>query len=72
MAAKYACLSPTEMDRFFSETNINVSNLYQTQMQLLTGWYNQRDDVINFELGAAAVRLGAKINQMYYFHSCMH
>jgi len=66
IAVKYACLSPTELDRFFSEKNDSVTFLYQVQMQLLTGWYYQREDVINFELGAAAVRLGAKINQMYF------
>lgn len=65
MAIKYACLSPTEAKRIYSEKNEAVSEIYQLQMQLLTGWLLQRSDVLQFELGAAAVRIGAKINEMY-------
>ena len=65
MALKYACLSPTERKRVNSEKNKAVSDNYQLQMQLITGWLLQRSDVLQFELGAAAVRVGAKINEMY-------
>jgi hypothetical protein len=68
VSLKYACLSPTEVKRINREKNQVVSDDYQLQMQLLTGWLSQRCDVLQFELGAAAVRVGAKINEMYVYN----
>ena len=65
MAIKYACLSPTEYQRFNEEPDPEVLGIYQTQMQLLTGWLIRRLDVMQFEVAAAAVRIGAKISDMY-------
>ena len=61
----------TEIKRINSEKNPSVSNDYQSQMQLITGWLLQRCDVLQFEIGAAAVRIGAKINEMSVYR-CLH
>ena len=55
-------MNETEWERFHNEKDPADATLYQLQMQLYSGWFDQRDDVLRFELGAAAVRVGAKIN----------
>lgn len=64
VALKYACLSKTEWVRFNVEDSPTAAALYMQQLQLMSGWYQQRNDVLLFELGAAAVRIGAKIDSM--------
>ena len=72
MALKYACLSPTEYKRFNDEPDPEVLAVYQIQMQLLTGWLFRRFEVMQFEVAAAAVRIGAKISDMYAFLNVLY
>lgn len=61
---KYASLSPTEYEKFQKTTDFNQAYRYLTQMQLLNGWASRGSLLLQFELGCAAARLGAKINEI--------
>lgn len=61
---KYASLSPTEYEKFQKTTDVNQAYRYLTQMQLLNGWATRSSLLLQFELGCAAARLGAKINEI--------
>lgn len=66
VAIKYATLSDTEYQRFIECDEEDILTLYQTQMQLITGWLNRDEAVLEFELGAAAARVGATISDINF------
>lgn len=41
-----------------------VSKQYQAQLQLIAAWLNREERVLEFELGSAAARVGAKIQDI--------
>ena len=61
---KYASLSPTEYTKFQASDSEEKAAMYMKQMQLLTGWSHRDDSLLRFELGCAAARIGAKINEI--------
>jgi hypothetical protein len=51
-------------------TDYSLSKLYTSQMQLISAWLNRDETILEFELGAAAARVGAKVLHMLsYSHS---
>jgi len=67
VGVKYASLTKTEYDRFMSSETLEQVSTYQNQLQLLTSWANQRADaLIRFEVAAAAARVGADIQDLYF------
>jgi hypothetical protein len=65
VALKYASLSPTEYSKFQHLTDVSKANRYTAQIQILTAWATVRSDLLlQFELGCAAARIGAKINEI--------
>jgi hypothetical protein len=67
VALKYASLSPSEYAKFQSlrgEGSGTAAERYMQQMQLLTGWATRDKRLLQFELGCAAARIGAKINEI--------
>ncbi len=66
VALKYATLSESEYRRFTTCPDLQLTWHYQYQMQLLGGWLQADKDVLEFELRAAAARVGAKIRQIYF------
>ncbi len=64
VALKYASLSDTEYLRFMTCKDYKITQIYQSQMQLIAAWLNREENVLEFELGAAAARVGAKINEI--------
>ncbi len=65
LSLKYGSLSPTEYKRFNACKNVELSKNYIIQMQIITGWTFIDQAVLHFELGAAAARIGVKINEIY-------
>ena len=67
IATKYATLSKTEYSRFMNcKSHKNVAR-YQGQMQLLSAWYDVRnEEVLLFEMQAAAVRVGLELRQVFF------
>ncbi len=67
IATKYATLSKTEYSRFMNcKSHKNVAR-YQEQMQLLSAWYDVRnEEVLLFEMQAAAVRVGLELRQVFF------
>lgn len=61
---KYASLSPSEYAKFQASPDSTQAEAFMLQMQLLTGWANRTDQLLQFELGCAAARIGAKINEV--------
>ena len=44
-----------------------LRNSYIMQLQLLSGWFSMDDMVLNSELAAASARVGAKINEIFFY-----
>jgi hypothetical protein len=65
VSLKYASLSSTEYNRFMSCKDPTISTLYRKQMQLISAWLNRDEAVLEFELGATAVRVGTKLSEVY-------
>ena len=65
IAIKYATLSETEYQRFVQCKDYDLCKVYQRQIQLLTGWMDRLETVLDFELGVAAARVGARINEIH-------
>lgn len=65
IALKYATLSPTEYRRFTQCRDLKLSLSYLNQMMLFSGWLNFEANLICFELGAAAARIGERINEIH-------
>lgn len=61
---KYASLSTTEYEKFQNEQDPQRSETFLLQMQLLGGWASRDPLLLQFELGCAAARIGAKINEI--------
>lgn len=59
VATKYACLSPTEYIRFQTASK-RYGQRYRKQMELVSGWLNRNPIVLDFEMGAAIVRIGLR------------
>jgi len=66
VAVKYASLSETEYCRLIHVPNRKLYLLYQNQLQLITGWLNRDDVIIEFELNAACVRIGQTLCKIYF------
>jgi len=67
IAAKYATLSRTEYARIMNcKSEVNGA-IYQSQMQLLSAWNDFRsEEVLLFEMQAAAVRVGLELRQVFF------
>lgn len=64
IALKYASLSPSEYAKFQCLENNDTAARYMHQMQLLSGWAMRDSTLLQFELGCAGARIGAKINEI--------
>mmetsp|Transcript_28898 Transcript_28898/g.48534 ORF Transcript_28898/g.48534 Transcript_28898/m.48534 type:complete len:582 (+) Transcript_28898:81-1826(+) len=64
VALKYATLSETEYAKFQSNQDMDLASRYTAQMQLLAGYLGENPLILEFELGCAAARVGAKINEI--------
>lgn len=66
VACKYASMSPSEYKRYMSCHDESILEIYKRQLQLILAWLNRDESVLEFELGAAAIRAGAKISEVYF------
>ena len=66
VALKYSALSDTEYEKFQRCKDIDLTDKWGFQMMLLLGWSQREPMLISFELGAAAARIGAKINEVFF------
>ena len=67
LSLKYACLSPTEYERFMKCRDPKLLALYNSQIHLSTGWTTMDMAVMMFEIGAASARIGVKINEIFLY-----
>mmetsp|Transcript_18139 Transcript_18139/g.40981 ORF Transcript_18139/g.40981 Transcript_18139/m.40981 type:complete len:613 (-) Transcript_18139:399-2237(-) len=65
VALKYASLSNTEYQKFQQNKSLPLASEYNKQLMLLQGWFNRDEQLLDFELGCAAARIGAKINEIF-------
>ena len=66
IALKYSSLSETEYARFQATTDEQRARRYLHQLDMLSGWSARDEGIILFELGCAAARIGAKIDEVYF------
>lgn len=66
VALKYASMSTSEYRKFMACTDDTLLSRYAGQMQLLGFWNSRDEDLLAFELGSAAVRIAAKINEIFF------
>jgi hypothetical protein len=66
VAVKYASLTKTEYRRIMNCKDDKLIDVYQNQLQLISGWLYRDDLIIDFEINAACVRIGTKINNVYF------
>jgi hypothetical protein len=66
VALKYASLSPSEYQRYMSVHDIKTLQIYQKQLQLVYAWLFRDESVLEFELAAAALRVGIKISDVHF------
>jgi len=65
IGVKYATLSKCELERFMSASRDKAIE-YTNQMQLLSGFFFLRDDVIDRELRTAAEKLGLRLEHLRF------
>eukprot|EP01033_Poteriospumella_lacustris_P007799 gene7799-5610_t len=66
VALKYASLSTSEYTRFMSCEDSSITDIYRDQMQLIAAWLNRDEAVLEFEIGAAAIRVGSKLSDIFF------
>ncbi len=66
VALKYSSLSKKEYRKIQNCTNDARCDMFNNQMQLLSSWSNRDQKVLEFEIASAALRIGAKINEIYF------
>lgn len=66
VALKYATLSVSEYRKFQNCRDLEISSKYASQMELLQNWTTRDEELINFELGCAAVRSATKLNEIFF------
>lgn len=66
VALKYASLSTSEYSRFMACDDSSITDIYRNQMQLIAAWLNRDEAVLEFEIGAAAIRVGSKLSDIFF------
>lgn len=66
IALKYSTLSPVEYDRMMNCENPEISQIYQNQLQLLTGWLLYNEDIINYDLNRAGDICGGNSELIFF------
>ena len=66
VAFKYASLSRSEYCKIASAADLTIGNAFMQQIQILTAWLWLEPNVVMFELGASAARIGARINKINF------
>jgi len=64
VACKYATLTRSEYERFSCSEDFMRALLYLNQTQLFSGWLHLDTQVMQYELGAASVRIGSRIDEL--------
>eukprot|EP01033_Poteriospumella_lacustris_P017408 gene17407-12444_t len=66
VALKYATLSVSEYRKYKNCKDMEIASKYASQMELLQNWTTRDEELINFELGCAAVRSATKLNEIFF------
>lgn len=66
VALKYASLSTSEYLRFMNCVDPSITDIYRDQMQLIAAWLSRDEAVLEFEIGAAAIRVGSKLSDIFF------
>jgi hypothetical protein len=66
LSVKYACLTPSEYERIMTCQDAQLIAVYQEQMNLISSWLEREETVLQFELGAASIRVGINMSHVYF------
>ena len=62
---KYATMSSVEYKRIVSNKDPALRLAYSSQSQIVTGWLQRNDDVLEFEIVSAALRNGIRLDTTF-------
>jgi len=64
---KYATMSSVEYKRFLTNTDPKLRFGYMMQSQIITGWLERNDNVLEYEIVSAALRNGISLDTTYVY-----
>ena len=67
IALKYATMSSVEYTRVISNKDPTLRFAYMSQSQIITGWLERNDDVLEFEIVSAALRNGIRLDNTFIY-----
>jgi hypothetical protein len=62
---KYATMSSIEYKRFISNEDPMLRFVYMQQSQIITGWLERNENVLEYEIVSAALRNGIPLDTTY-------
>jgi hypothetical protein len=66
IAVKYSSLTSSEYQRLMTCDDDKLYSIYSYQLQLISGWLNRDETIINFEVNAACIRIGQTLGNLYF------
>jgi hypothetical protein len=66
IAVKYSSLTTSEYQRLMNCDDDKLYGIYSYQLQLISGWLNRDETIINFEVNAACIRIGQTLGNLYF------